>query len=88
MRSKARLVALLVVALPSSLATAEAPRQPTPMKVVIAHSTEPGCEPQCPEWISAQGAIDDTTPKQFKRVLATLGDRKLPVLVNSSGGRV
>lgn len=89
MRSDLVIVALLTLCLPAPLTAAEPkPAPPKPMQVLIAHSTEPGCEPDCAEWISAEGVIDDTTPKQFKRVFAALGERRLPVLVSSAGGRV
>jgi hypothetical protein len=59
-----------------------------PMQVYLVHSAEPGCEPQCPEWIAAQGKIEEGTAIRFKKVLRQIGDRKLPVLIDSSGGRV
>lgn len=59
-----------------------------PMKVVIVRSAAPGCEPNCVEWIAAQGRIDHTTPGAFKRALARIGKRKLPVLLESLGGTV
>jgi hypothetical protein len=58
------------------------------MQVYLVRSAEPGCEPQCPEWIAAQGKIDGNSVVRFKRVLRQLGDRKLPVLIDSNGGRV
>lgn len=58
------------------------------MKVIIARSAAEGCEPNCPEWIAAQGAIDAQTLRAFKRVLSGLGNRKLPILVDSAGGSV
>jgi hypothetical protein len=58
------------------------------MQVYLVRSAEPGCEPQCPEWIAAQGKIDGSSVARFKRVLRELGDRKLPVLIDSNGGRV
>jgi hypothetical protein len=58
------------------------------MQVHLVRSAEPGCEPQCPEWIAAQGKIDGSSVARFKRVLRQLGDRKVPVLIDSNGGRV
>jgi hypothetical protein len=58
------------------------------MQVQLVRSAEPGCEPQCPEWIAAQGKIDGSSVARFKRVLRQLGDRKVPVLIDSNGGRV
>ena len=54
----------------------------------IVRLAEPGCEPNCIEWIAAQGRIDTTTPAEFKRVLGKLGRRKLPILIDSTGGAV
>jgi hypothetical protein len=59
-----------------------------PMQFHLVRSAEPGCEPQCPEWIAAQGKIDGSSVARFKRVLRQLGDRKTPVLIDSNGGRV
>ena len=74
-------------------AAAARPARPQPagepsMQVYLVRSAEPGCEPQCPEWIAAQGKIDGSTVARFKRVLRQLGDRKVPVLIDSNGGRV
>jgi len=59
-----------------------------PMQFGIVRSNAPGCEPICPEWISAEGTIETGTPALFKRLLKTLGGRKLPIIVNSPGGSV
>jgi len=58
------------------------------MQFHLVRSAEPGCEPQCPEWIAAQGKIDGSSVARFKRVLRQLGDRKVPLLIDSNGGRV
>lgn len=58
------------------------------MRFVVVRSDAPGCEPTCPEWISAEGSIEAGTPALFKRTLKALGGRKLPVVVNSPGGNV
>ena len=59
-----------------------------PMRFVVVRSNAPGCEPTCPEWISAEGTIEAGTPALLKRALKKLGDRKLPVIVDSPGGNV
>ena len=33
----------------------------------------PLCNPDCPEWISAEGAITPQTPQKLRQLLATLG---------------
>ncbi|MEZ2332242.1 hypothetical protein AB6802_21175 [Mesorhizobium sp. RCC_202] len=58
------------------------------MRFVIVRSGAAGCEPNCPEWISAEGAIEIDTPAKFKGILKALGRRHLPVIVNSPGGSV
>ncbi|WP_292601154.1 hypothetical protein [Mesorhizobium sp.] len=58
------------------------------MRFVVVRSSAPGCEPTCPEWISAEGSIVAATPALFKRTLKALGGRKLPVVVDSPGGNV
>jgi len=59
-----------------------------PMQVRIVRSAQTGCEPDCAQWISAEGDIVEETPAVFQRVLASLGNRKLPVFVNSGGGSI
>ncbi|RVB64150.1 hypothetical protein ENZ75_28840, partial [Mesorhizobium sp. M7A.F.Ca.CA.002.04.1.1] len=44
------------------------------------------CNPDCPEWISAEGAITPQTPQKLRQLLATLGKRQLPVVISSKGG--
>ncbi|MCF6120698.1 hypothetical protein L2449_28140 [Mesorhizobium muleiense] len=58
------------------------------MRFVVVRSSAPGCEPTCPEWISAEGSIEAGTSALFKRTLKGLGGRKLPVVVDSPGGNV
>ncbi len=60
-----------------------------PMQVRIVRSAQPGCEPDCPEWISAQGKImAGQTLYLFRSALRRLKGRKLPVFLHSSGGAV
>ena len=59
-----------------------------PMRFVVVRSDAPGCEPTCPEWISAEGAITAKSPALLKAALKTLGRRNLPIVVNSPGGDV
>ncbi len=64
---------------PSSLA---------PMRFVRVGSDGSACRPDCPEWISAEGRIVTGTADALRRVIAALGDRRLPIFVNSAGGSV
>ena len=58
------------------------------MRFAVVRSSAPDCEPNCPEWISAEGTIEAGSPAMLKRLLKTLGGRQLPIIVNSPGGNV
>lgn len=64
------------------------PKLEPPMKVVLVRSATPGCEPNCAEWISAEGRIVANTGAEFRRVFARLGSRRPPILLSSMGGDV
>jgi hypothetical protein len=66
----------------------EPPKLTHPMQVVIVTDSRAGCEPNCAQWISAEGEIAADTPAQFRRIFRALGPRKLPIFISSSGGRV
>ncbi|MDV4160679.1 hypothetical protein [Rhizobium leguminosarum] len=44
------------------------------------------CQEECTQWISADGDITPETPARLKAMLTTLGERKLPVVLQSNGG--
>jgi hypothetical protein len=92
MRLVAVVVCGLALAWSSPGATAKSSRRQSvvelPMQVYLVRSAQPGCEPQCPEWIAAQGRIESSSVARFKRVLRQLGERKVPVFIDSSGGKV
>ena len=46
------------------------------------------CEPNCPEWIQAEGEITDQTPDKLSKLLANTDYRRLPLLIDSMGGKV
>jgi hypothetical protein len=73
---------------PSKPTKTAAPMDERPMQVSIVRSADPACEPDCAEWIAAQGRIDAGTLEQFKKVLKKLGDRQLTIFLDSSGGNV
>ena len=56
------------------------------MRFVIARASSPLCDPNCPEWISAEGTITPDTPDALAELLKTLDGRRLPVVINSKGG--
>jgi hypothetical protein len=58
------------------------------MTFAIVRSSVPGCEPNCPQWIAAEGELKPGTSAQFKQFLKKLGDHRLPVIITSPGGDV
>jgi hypothetical protein len=62
------------------------PRIAPTMQFVRVVSAWPGCQPNCPEWLSAEGQIDVGTAQTFARFVAGLAGRRLPILINSPGG--
>jgi hypothetical protein len=58
------------------------------MEVHVVRSAHPGCEPECPQWIAAQGRIVPGTAKTFQKVVRGLKDRKLPIFIDSFGGSI
>ena len=59
-----------------------------PMRFQLVKFDDPRCEPDCPEWISAEGKIELGTGAVFARFVAGLGGRRLPLLINSPGGSI
>ncbi|MGT2468889.1 hypothetical protein ACVOMV_35760 [Mesorhizobium atlanticum] len=82
------LAAALMLAAFGAAAKEDPPDYGPTMRFVVVRSSAPGCEPNCPEWISAEGTIEAGTPALFRRLLSTLGGRQLPIVVNSPGGNV
>jgi hypothetical protein len=46
------------------------------------------CQETCIQWISAEGKITADTPKLLEKLVRSLNGRKLPVVIQSSGGDV
>ncbi len=59
-----------------------------PMAFAIVRSGIAGCEPNCPQWISAEGQIMPGSANQFRKVLKQAGKLRLPVVITSQGGDV
>ncbi|MEQ1695493.1 MAG: hypothetical protein ABL901_06590 [Hyphomicrobiaceae bacterium] len=78
----------VTVARPASAPVKATPALPPSMKVMLVTSAAEGCKPDCEEWISAQGMIDNDTLPQFKKVLRALGSKRVPILIDSGGGVV
>ena len=65
-----------------------APTSLAPMRFLRVRSGGSACRTDCPEWISAEGKIVMGTADALARVIAALGDRRLPIFINSAGGSV
>lgn len=83
-------VLLLLAAVTASAATKKtaAPPLDPPMTVAVVRSSVSGCEPDCPQWIAAEGRITPNTPALFRKALKLAGKRRLPVIITSPGGDV
>jgi hypothetical protein len=58
------------------------------MIFAIVRSGIVGCEPNCPQWISAEGQIMPGSANQFRKILKQAGNLRLPVVITSQGGDV
>lgn len=56
------------------------------MTFQVVRTSDPLCEPNCPEWIYAAGSIERSTPAKFRKFIKALGHRHLPMIITSSGG--
>ncbi len=59
-----------------------------PMRFVRVVSAEPGCAPNCPEWLSAEGRIGPGAATDLAEALERLNGRRLPILIHSPGGSI
>lgn len=66
----------------------EKPPISPPMVFAIVRSGTVGCEPICPQWISAEGQIMPGSANQFRKILKQAGKLRLPVVITSPGGDV
>lgn len=88
------LFVVFIVHFTTAVATAAKNAEPVigdidqPMQFVVVRSNNSGCEPTCPQWVWARGAIEPGTPAAFARVLKTIGKKRLPVVISSPGGDV
>jgi hypothetical protein len=72
----------------SATTAPEKPIYEAPMRVVIVRSSDPKCEPKCPQWIDAEGEIKESTPQAFRKVFKQMGKAKLPIIIRSPGGSI
>lgn len=86
-----RLGSMAMLAFLPLAVAAEAQVPGAPMQFMLVHA-DPGsgdCRPEgCVDWIAAEGMIDARSPGDLRKLLASIGNRKLPVIVNSPGGNV
>ena len=59
-----------------------------PIRFVRIVSGDPACQPNCPEWLSAEGRIGPGAAKQFAEAIERLNGRRLPIFIHSPGGSV
>ncbi len=59
-----------------------------PMIFALVRSSQAGCEPNCPQWIQAEGQIMGDTAIKFSNFMKKIGYKPYPLLVSSGGGRV
>ena len=78
----------------SSAVTAATPKKSVPtvksknMNFQIMRASKPECEPNCPEWIYAEGEIVEGTSAKFNGILRIAGKSNLPLVIQSGGGDV
>ncbi|MEO9167106.1 MAG: hypothetical protein ABI230_01755 [Aestuariivirga sp.] len=58
------------------------------MDFLVVRNSDAQCEPDCPEWISAEGRIVPETAAKLAKFLAAPERRKLPIILNSGGGSI
>ena len=89
-RLRAPTVLIALLSWLGAFAYARAEPDPTypSMKFARVRADNPECRPHCPEWLSAEGKIEVGTAQAFARAISELGERRLPILINSPGGSV
>lgn len=73
------------------LTTAVVAQVGAPMQFMLVHAdpSSGNYRPEgCVDWIAAEGMIDARSPGDLRKLLASIGNRKLPIIVNSPGGNV
>jgi hypothetical protein len=91
-----RAVFLAILVLAGGSASAAVPKArpapaaaPTPpMVFYIAKGAPDACGRGCDSWIAAEGQVDSTAALRFKKFLARVGNRNLPIYFYSPGGNL
>jgi hypothetical protein len=80
----------LILSAFATVAAAQLPGQPMEFMLVHADNGSAGCRPDgsCIDWIAAEGVIEADSPAALRKMLASIGDRKLPIVLRSPGGNV
>lgn len=79
-----------------AVALVTAPEKPRPparpalsdMRFYVVTTPEAECDGDCKSWITGVGEITRKSPASFRKVLKSLGKRRLPVILHSPGGSV
>src|SRR5664279_3507672 len=58
------------------------------MDFLVVLKSDGQCEPDCAEWISAEGRIVPETAGKLAKFLGDPERRKLPLILNSGGGSI
>jgi hypothetical protein len=82
------LLSLLATPAYADLRPPARPRGAPPMRFVRVVSADPACEPNCPQWLSAEGRIEPGAARGFAEAVERLNGRRLPILIHSPGGSV
>jgi hypothetical protein len=85
------IAAVLAQSSPGPAKASPAVVKPAPMADIVfylARGDADACGRGCNAWIVAEGKIDSSAAQRFRRLLAKLGHRKLPVFFHSPGGSV
>jgi len=58
------------------------------MSFLVVRASYSWCEPDCIQWISAEGKIETDTASKLAKLLEDPKLRKLPIVINSGGGSI
>ena len=58
------------------------------MDFLVVRNSDAQCEPDCPEWIAAEGRIVPETAAKLAKFLQVPARHKLPLILNSGGGSI
>ena len=93
MNLRALLLLLLVVLSGPTLAASAKPPAPVatpapPMVFYVVKGAPDACGRGCDSWIAAEGQIDAAAAPRFRKFLAKVRDRNLPIYFSSPGGNL